>query len=798
MTDTLDALLYQCTVQLNLADGTGGTGFLVAPGYVLTCEHVVRGAEGEAIQLRWQNKLDFATGYVEKVFPDIDVALVWFEPPRADLPCVYFDDRDVRVGDRLYLFGYTDDPDYPTGRPVTPECEGFTGDDPPLIMLEQGQIQPGMSGAALLNRETGQVCGMAKFTRSMGSDLGGGGVKASVILAALPQLRDWQQAFHQGDDRWRRCMESPVAPCPNNLPRSGSVNFVGRETELLEIHTQLHRADRLAITAIQGMGGIGKTELTLQYAQIHRRRGNYPGGICWLSAREQEVGSEIVRFALTELGLSVPQDLDLEAQVRYCWSRWPGDGDVLVVFDDVAGPDDRAAYRAIQPYLPPQDGRFWVLLTTRLQLSASVQSLQIEVLSEAAALALLKSEELVGPARVAQEPDTAIKLVKWLGYLPLGLELVGRFLSRKRSWTLAKMLERLQEKRLQARALNQAQPDMTATHESAAAAFELSWQELKPEVQQLAYVLCLYGLAPIAWEWIEAWYENTNVEKLERWRDEGLVSRSLLNPVDVEKQTFQLHQLTREFFRAKIDSSCGTKVYRKFPKLIQQFFSTKADRLKCRYTVMMVAVAKEISNSLTQEKVLQITPFVPHLMEAASTWQLWLEDDSLTWPFIGLGRFYGGQGAYGQALPWYEACLLSTRKRFGDEHSSVALSLNNLALLYDNQGRYSEAEPLYVEALAMSKRLLGDEHPDVASSLNNLAVLYKNQGRYGEAEPLYAEAAEIFEQQLGEKHPNTQTVLGNFYAFLEKVIAAGQDQTMSHHPRTQALLLHIKSQTPPA
>ena len=98
----------------------------------------------------------------------------------------------------------------------------------------------------------------------------------------------------------------------------------------------------------------------------------------------------------------------------------------------------------------------------------------------------------------------------------------------------------------------------------------------------------------------------------------------------------------------------------------------------------------------------------------------------------------------------------------------------------------------------MRKRLLGNEHPSVASSLNNLAVLYKNQGRYGEAEPLYAEAAEIFEQQLGEKHPNTQTVLGNFYAFLEKVIAAGQDQTMSHHPRTQALLLHIKSQTPPA
>ncbi|MGD1943741.1 MAG: tetratricopeptide repeat protein [Leptolyngbyaceae cyanobacterium] len=535
-------------------------------------------------------------------------------------------------------------------------------------------------------------------------------------------------------------IEFPGHPAaPNNLPRSGAVAFVGREQELADLHRQLHQADRLAITAIQGMGGIGKTELALQYAQHHRDQNTYPGGICWLQAKEQNVGTEIVNFATDHLQLTVPTDIDLPRQAQFCWSHWPGEGEVLVVMDDVGGPDDIAAYNAIQPYLPPQNSRFWVLLTTRLQLGASIRSLQIEVLSQAAAVELLES--LMGADRVNREPDSAKALCHWLGYLPLGLELVGRFLQRKPGWSLVKLLERLEAKRLDAKALCQGRPDMTAAHESIAAAFELSWQDLDDPVQELAYRLSLFALAPIAWEWIENWYDGTDPDDLEDWRDEGLINRSLLTRVG--DNTVQLHQLIREFFRHKLEDWAEAEV------------------LKQHYGQAMVQMAQAIPQTPTRDQILAVTPAIPHIAEAATTWQRWIEDDSLIWPFLGIARFHEGQGAYGQAEPWYQDCLTVTRDRLDEIHPAVASSLNNLALLYWSQGRYEAAEPLYQEALTMSKALLGESHPDVAASLNNLAGLYRSQGCYEAAEPLLQEALTMSKARLGDAHPTVAISLNN-------------------------------------
>jgi tetratricopeptide (TPR) repeat protein len=516
---------------------------------------------------------------------------------------------------------------------------------------------------------------------------------------------------------------------PSNLPRSGVIQFVGRDEALKTLHEQLQQKERVAICAIAGMGGVGKTELALQYAQSHQQQGTYPGGLCWLQAAEADVGTQLVSFARVQLDVQIPDGLDLQEQVAYCWRHWRG-GQVLLVFDDVR------SYEKIKPYLPPAEPRFKVLITTRRQgLGESFELLRLEVLSEEAAIKLLVS--FVGEERISRELDQAKQLCAELGYLPLGLELVGRYLKRKPDLSLAQMRQRLG---LEHRSLQQRSEDMTAER-GVAAAFELSWQELDELAQQLACLLSLFALAPIPWSLVEQCLPDQDSEALEDARDEELLNLSLLERRG--QGSYQLHQLIREFLRIKLEQLA------------------EADQLKRGFCQTMVAAARQIPQTPTQQDIITAAPTIPHLAEAATNQTNWLSDEDLISPFCGLGQFYEGQGAYNRAETWYERCLIIARGRLGEEHPDVAISLNNLAVLYYLQGRYTEAEPLYLQALELRKRLLGTEHPNVATSLNNLALLYQSQGRYAEAEPLLQQALELRKRLLGTEHPDVATSLNN-------------------------------------
>jgi HEAT repeat protein len=200
---SLENLLQQCTVKLSIPGQVGwGTGFFVAPGLILTCAHVVKALVApDRAKVQWQQQLDFAEAELLQYVPELDLALLQFTLKEVDLlPCVYLDEA-VQVGQDFYFFGYPDE-DFEYGCPVTGSCEGLTGDVSPLIKFKQAQVRPGMSGSALLNRQTGKVCGMVKFTRNRDSDWGGGAIPSRVILEHFPQLRELQQLFHERDRRW--------------------------------------------------------------------------------------------------------------------------------------------------------------------------------------------------------------------------------------------------------------------------------------------------------------------------------------------------------------------------------------------------------------------------------------------------------------------------------------------------------------------------------------------------------------------------------------------------------------------
>jgi tetratricopeptide (TPR) repeat protein len=515
---------------------------------------------------------------------------------------------------------------------------------------------------------------------------------------------------------------------PHNLTLQGAIAFVGRKQALEDVHALLQQNAPVAICAVAGMGGIGKTELALQYA--YQRRANYPGGVCWLKARE-DLAAQVIVFARSHLDLNPPTDLEFADQLRWCWQHW-GDGQTLLVLDDVQN------FADVQKLEIPGRSQFRVLLTTRSHFGRSVRELSLKVLSEAAALELLRS--LVDDGRIDQDEAGAKALCGWLGYLPLGVELVGRYLAFDLDLSVAELWAELQQNRLAAEALLAAEPGMTSEL-GVVAAFELSWQKLTAEAQTVAAFLSLFALSGFSWSWVEAGLPEMDSALMRRIRTRELLGLHLVQRSG--EGLYQLHQLLREFFAVKRSQLEGTEQWRS------------------RFLEVIGTAAQQSSESPKKSLIEETTQVIPHLQMAIAYSEAAdgaLETASgLAW----LAELYRFQGRYSEAEPLLVRSLSIREQRLGADHPDVAQSFNNLAALYESQGRYTKAEPLLVRSLSIVEQQLGANHPDVATSLNNLALLYRSQGRYSEAEPLFVRSLSIYEQQLGADHSDVATSLNN-------------------------------------
>jgi tetratricopeptide (TPR) repeat protein len=519
------------------------------------------------------------------------------------------------------------------------------------------------------------------------------------------------------------------------------------------------------------MGGLGKTELVTQYATQYQ---DHYDGIIWFNARQRFLAAEVFELFTFKFGLEIPQTqgemlLTLQQQVAWCWLQYPKTQEpVLIVVDDLTD------LTQLQDVVPPET-RFRVLITTRQQhLDPNyIQELPLEVLSPPIALELLQKQLGKNHQRVVNEPETATQICEFLGNLPLGIILVGSYLTTDLGLSLTQMLERLQKRKLAEAAL-QKRETINQTQLGIKAAFNLTWETLDTQTQYLGAFLSLFSPQFILWdlvvEVIE--FEVENEKKQIIWTEEELTNSKKrlyqVNFLQIEQESseaYTIHNLVRLFLQEQL-----AEVGEKQPILERTFITP------------MIAVAKTLPQSPTSEDIEFFQLVVVHEEDlgkrlideineetaAENNLPVSMVADEIFWVFEGLGRFYEGQGLYQLAEPWRKGCVKVYKALFTGNHPDVAASLNNLALLHSSQGKYSEAEPLHLDALEMRRRLFTDDHPDIAASLNNLAYLYDSQGKYSEGESLYIKALAMYSRLFPGDHPDIASSLSNLAALYHK------------------------------
>ena len=225
-----------------------------------------------------------------------------------------------------------------------------------------------------------------------------------------------------------------------NLDRHNE-NFVGRRTELSRLHELVGRGKIGVLTAVHGLGGIGKTALAVEYA--HAFADEYPGG-CWQARCEGRedlravftslVGTRGLDFALTEEEKKDPERAFERVLIelrRRADSATPSR--VLVILDNVDRPGLLSPTETCR--LP---AAHWlnVVVTTRMgepdmfPWEKDRAFLPVDELPEDDALALIETYQPGGAFRDGQEQAAAREIVRTLGGFTLAVEIAAVLLGR--------------------------------------------------------------------------------------------------------------------------------------------------------------------------------------------------------------------------------------------------------------------------------------------------------------------------------------------------------------------------------
>jgi hypothetical protein len=517
---------------------------------------------------------------------------------------------------------------------------------------------------------------------------------------------------------------SATVPQIWNVPHRNA-DFTGRETILERLHSGL-AGDGTAVVlarAVYGLGGVGKTQVALEYA--HRFKADYE--LVWWIDAEQPLE---INFALADLGgrLGLPMTDNagesgaaaLEQLRRDVAGRW------LLIFDNAEDPEDLA------PFLPTGSGH--IIITSRNQSwTRHAEPVELDVFSRRESAAHLMRHLPGLDARGAARVSVAV------GNLPLAIEQAAAWLAET-GMPAALYAEWLETQATSALGLNKpldyAKPVVAAWNLSISRLRERSAASVR-----LLQILAFCSPDPISPTLL---YSEAMLECLRPY-DETL------------RQPLMVSRLIREvnrFALLKIDQGDGSVRIHRLVQAVIRSQMNEEEQVETRHRVHKILTGARPRQGETDDPANWSTYDIiwPHLGPSEADE---CDDPRTRELLIDWVRYQWKHGEFESALNLGRRLKDLWAQGLGPDHQQTLHLQFQVANVLRSQGRFGEARDLDTYVLERQHAVLGADHPHSLMTANGLAADLRSLGNFRESLTADQATHESFKEQFGEDYPRT-------------------------------------------
>lgn len=545
-----------------------------------------------------------------------------------------------------------------------------------------------------------------------------------------------------------------------NLTHPPSRYFVGRTGELERLHQHFHdREGALALVQIiQGLGGVGKTQLAVHYAHAYAHEYD---GIWWLRA-----GSVVTLTAdYADLGRrlrlpveEVDSQEDMISAVRLYLEQGGGKGERwLLIFDNATPEETGLEIERLRPI----HGNCDVLITSRVRdWSHIAEPFDVDILSDEDSAYFL--------AKRSGDPDdvSARALAKELGGLPLALEQAGAYVAAQpKRRTLATYL---------AQFLNspytrmEKDPARTGDYrEVVATTWAISLQAVTVEdsaARDLLSICALFSPDRIPIDLI--------LEKCDCFPDRladtvqdpdrageivGILLRYSL--IDAATQDMiSMHRLVQLVIREWMSESEKETWSLAALNIINETFPYDIHRSENRRLIRLLMPHAEVIASLVQE-----------------IHQGWRPECRLR---NQMGLWYQSLAQYRLAELEFRRSLLLSERLYGNQHTETATRWNGLGAALQGLGDLDGAQACFENAIRIDELVFGIDSPRMVGTLGNLGELLHAKGILDGSRNILERAVAIGTNDPGVDDQTLAYVLNSLAGVLR---AAGERSLAEEH-----------------